>query len=58
MAIIKNCKNMTIRVHSDYHLLVGQNLQKIANKINVEARKKNLVLASNKTVVGQGGKTS
>jgi hypothetical protein len=58
MAIIKNSNNMTIRVKSGYQLFVGQNVQKIAGKINVEARKKNLVLASNKQVVGQGGKSN
>jgi hypothetical protein len=40
MAIIKNSNNMTIRVKSGYQLFVGQNVQKIAGKINVEARKK------------------
>ncbi|WP_162618674.1 hypothetical protein [Pedobacter yulinensis] len=49
---------MTIRVKSGYELTVGKTLQKIAGRINVEARKKNLVLASNKRVVGQGGKES
>ncbi|MEO3405638.1 hypothetical protein AAFN85_17130 [Mucilaginibacter sp. CAU 1740] len=58
MAIIKNCTNMKVRVGGTYQLLVGQNFQKLADKINVEARKKSLTLASNKQVLGQGGKSS
>lgn len=49
---------MSIRVKTDYKLLVGNNIQKIADKINIEAVKDNLFLVSNKKVVGQGGKSS
>ena len=53
MAIIKNAKNITITVKSDYNLTVGGKLEKIADKINVEAKKGNLVLASNKKIVSK-----
>ena len=53
MAIIKTAKNMTITVKSDYNLTVGGKLEKIADKINVEATKGNLVLASNKKIVSK-----
>ncbi|MFW0714705.1 hypothetical protein [Pedobacter sp. N23S346] len=58
MAIKKQCTNMSIRVRTDYKLIAGNNIQKIADHINVEARLKNLFLVSNKKVVGQGGKSS
>lgn len=58
MAISKNCKNMNVRVKSEYQSFVGGNIQKLAGKINVEARRRSLVLASNKQVVGQGGKSN
>jgi hypothetical protein len=58
MAIKKQCTNMSIRVKTDYKLLVGNNIQKIADKINIEAVQDNLFLISNKKVVGQGGKSS
>ena len=53
MAIIKNAKNMTIIVNNNYNLNVGGKLEKIAEKINVEATKGNLVLASNKKIVSK-----
>lgn len=49
---------MSIRVRRDYKLVAGNNIQKIADHINVEARLKNLFLVSNKKVVGQGGKSN
>lgn len=58
MAIRKTAKNMTIIVNSDYNLTVGGKLEKIAEKINVEATEKNLVLASNKKIVSEGKKKS
>ena len=58
MAIIKNAKNMTIIVNNNYNLNVGGKLEKIAEKINVEATEKNLVLASNKKIVSEGKKKS
>ena len=58
MAIIKNAKNMTIIVNNNYNLTVGGKLEKIAEKINVEATEKNLVLASNKKIVSEGKKKS
>jgi hypothetical protein len=56
MAIIKQAKNITIIVKSDYNLTVGGKLEKIAEKINVEAKKGNLILASNKKIVSDGNK--
>ena len=56
MAIRKNAKNMTIIVKSDYNLTVGGKLEKIAGNINVEAKKGNLVLSSNKKIVSDGNK--
>lgn len=47
---------MKIKVRSDYNLVVGQKAEKIADKLNVEAMYQNLVLASNKQIVGQGNK--
>ena len=58
MAIIKKAKNMTIIVNNNYNLNVGGKLEKIAEKINVEATEKNLVLASNKKIVSEGKKKS
>lgn len=57
MAIIKQAKNIKIRVQSDYNLQVKGKVQKVADKVNIEATLANLVLASNKKVVGQGGKS-
>lgn len=56
MAIRKNAKNITIKVQNSYNLVVGGKLEKIANKINVEAQKDNLTLASNKKIVSEGNK--
>ena len=56
MAIRKNAKNMTITVKSDYNLTVGGKFEKIAEKINVQAKKGNLVLSSNKKIVSDGNK--
>ena len=58
MAIQKTSTNMSIRVKSAYELTVTGNMQKVAAKVNIEARRNNLILASNKKVVGQGGKSS
>lgn len=56
MAIRKTAKNIIIEVKSDYNLSVGGKLEKIAEKINVEAKKGNLVLSSNKKIVSDGNK--
>ena len=56
MAIRKNAENSTVIVKSDYNLIVGGKLEKIAEKINVEATKKNIVLASNKKIISHGSK--
>lgn len=53
MAIRKNAKNMTITVKNDYNLTVGGKLEKIAENINIEAKKGNLVLASNKKIISK-----
>lgn len=47
---------MRQEVQRDYRLQVKGKVQKVANKVNIEAMYGNLVLASNKKVVGQGGK--
>jgi hypothetical protein len=56
MAIIKQAKNMTITVKNEYILTVGGKLEKIANKMNVEATHDNLTLISNKKIVSHGNK--
>ncbi|UWX60903.1 hypothetical protein N0B40_01240 [Chryseobacterium oranimense] len=56
MAIIKTAKNIQIKVTDSYHLSVGKKAEKIAQKINVEAQKNNLVLASNKKIMSHGNK--
>ncbi len=56
MGIIKTATNIRITVKDSYHLSVGKKVEKIAKKINVEAQKDNLVLASNKKIVSHGNK--
>ncbi len=56
MAITKQSNNMRIKVHADYNMVVGQKTEKIADKLNIEAMYNNLVLASNKKIVGEGNK--
>ena len=56
MAIIKTATNIRITVKDSYHLSVGKKIEKIAKKINVEAQKDNLILASNKKIVSHGNK--
>ena len=56
MAIRKNAKNISIKVQNEYNLTVGGKLEKIAEKINVEAKKENLILSSNKKIVSRGNK--
>ena len=56
MAIRKSAKNITIKVNNSYKLIVGGKLEKVANVINTEAQKGNLVLASNKKIVSEGNK--
>lgn len=56
MAIRKTAKNITITVKDTYSLTVGNKLEKIAQKVNVEATKENMVLASNKKIVSRGNK--
>lgn len=56
MAIVKQSNNMRIKVHSDYSMVVGRKTEKIADKLNIEAMYNNLVLASNKKIVGEGNK--
>ncbi|MCA5003714.1 hypothetical protein [Sphingobacterium bovistauri] len=57
MAIIKRATNIKIEVQGEYNLQVGGKVEKIANKINIQTTCANLVLASNKKVVVQGGIT-
>ncbi|MEI7488288.1 MAG: hypothetical protein WCJ72_12945 [Chryseobacterium sp.] len=56
MAIRKTAKNILIKVNDSYHLSVGKKVEKIAQKINTEAKKGNLVLASNKKIMSHGNK--
>ncbi|MDN3693882.1 hypothetical protein QWZ06_17125 [Chryseobacterium tructae] len=53
MAIRKTAKNISIEVKDSYHLTVGNKVEKIAEKINVEATRDNLTLASNKKIVSK-----
>jgi hypothetical protein len=54
MAIIKQAKNITITVTEDYLLMVGGRLKKTAGKINIESKKENLVMSSNKKIMTVG----
>lgn len=56
MGIIKQAKNITVKVDSEYLLIVGGKLEKNANRINIEATKENLILNSNKKIIVQSGK--
>lgn len=56
MAIIKQAKNMTITVTEDYLLMVGGKLKKTAGKINIESKKENLVMSSNKKIITHSDK--
>lgn len=57
MAINKRANNMTITVHTAYHLQVDKKLQKLADQVNIEAFQNNLVLACNKKIIGRGNKS-
>ena len=57
MAIRKTATNIRITVHDAYHLNVGKKVEKIAQKINEEAKSENLILASVKKIVSQGSKS-
>lgn len=56
MAIRKTAKNITVSVTDTYNLVAGQKVLKIAQKLNVEAIRENLVLISNKKIVSHGNK--
>lgn len=56
MAIRKNAKNINVKVKNDYKVMVGGKLEKIANIINVESTKDNMVLVSNKKIISLGNK--
>ena len=56
MAIRKTAKNISIMVYNDYNLTVGGKLEKIAEKINIEAVSENLILSSNKKIISKGKK--
>lgn len=56
MAIRKTAKNIIVKVHDSYQLNVGKKAEKIAQKVNAEAIKGNLVLASNKKILSHGNK--
>lgn len=56
MAIHKKGTNMHITVVTDYNLVVGGKLEKIASEVYIEAKKRNLTLISNKKIVSDGNK--
>ncbi|WP_293888702.1 MULTISPECIES: hypothetical protein [unclassified Sphingobacterium] len=56
MAILKQATNIKINVQAKYNLQVTGKVQKLADKLNAEAREGNLILASNKVVHGRGNK--
>lgn len=56
MALVKQAKQVTITVNNAYNLKVGGKMEKIANKINVEAISSALTLTSNKKIVSNGNK--
>jgi hypothetical protein len=56
MAITKQAKNITIEVKDKYQLYVGGKLEKIADKINMEATDGNLTLNCNKKIIINGDK--
>ncbi|MFH6934749.1 hypothetical protein [Flavobacterium sp. FlaQc-30] len=54
MAITKQAKNIQIKVTDAYQLIVGGKLEKNANKLNFEATKGNLNLASGRKILAHG----
>lgn len=56
MAIRKTATNIQVTVKESYHLNVGEKVEKIAKKINVEAQRENLILSSNKKIMSHGNK--
>jgi hypothetical protein len=56
MAIIKQAKNIQIKVTDTYQLNVGGKLEKNASKLNFEATKDNLNLISGKKIIVNGEK--
>jgi len=54
MAIIKQAKNIQIKVIDTYRLIVGGKLEKESNKLNFEATKGNLNLVSGKKIIAHG----
>ncbi len=51
MAIIKQAKNIQIKVTDAYHLNVGGKLEKSTNKLNYEATKGNLELIGGRKII-------
>jgi hypothetical protein len=56
MAIIKQAKNIFVKIRNEYNLTTGGKLEKVAGKVNVEATRNNLILASNKKITSDGNK--
>lgn len=56
MAIVKQAQQVTVIVNNTYTLKVGGKMEKIADKINVEAISSGLTLTSNKKIVSNGNK--
>lgn len=56
MGIFKKAQSMTINVTTIHNTVVGGKFEKIGKKLNVEATKENMVMASNKKIVSLGNK--
>ncbi|MCD9564277.1 hypothetical protein [Tenacibaculum maritimum] len=56
MAIKIQAKHIRIKVKDEYHLFVGQKLEKVADLLNIESKDENMVLVSNKKINSKGNK--
>lgn len=54
MAIRKQARNIDIIVRNDYKLLVGNKLEKKAERVNVESMNANLTLVAGKKIISKG----
>ncbi len=55
MAITRQAKNYKVVVKNQYQAIIGGKLSKYADKIEIDATDGNIVLASNKKVISNGG---
>jgi hypothetical protein len=51
MGINKTSMNMVIKVKNEYNLYVGNKLQKVTSKMNVESTHNNFTIHSNKRII-------